>query len=72
MYVVHRRLAIRVEMADVAVGDQTWLAGEDIRYLIEIVVRVLDARPFTVGVARLRRKMDDGDACEMRLQRTRK
>ena len=59
-------------MADVAVGDQAWLAREDVGNLVKIVHRVLEAGPFTSRVARLRREMDDGDAREMRLQRARK
>ncbi len=65
-------LLIRVEMTDVAVGDQAGLAREDVGNLVQIVHRVLEARPFAGGVARLRREMDDGDAREMRLQRARK
>ena len=59
-------------MADITVGYQTWLAGEDIGNLVEIVVRVLEAGPFASRVAWFRRKMDNRHACEMRLQRSRK
>ena len=67
MYIMHRSLAICVEMADIAVGDQTRLAWEDVRNLVEIVVRILDTGPFAGCVAWFRRKMDDGNAREMRL-----
>ena len=71
MYVVHWIIfLIRVEMADIAVGNQAGLTWEDVRYLVEIFIRVLEARPFASRVGWFRRKMDDGDAREMRLQRS--
>ena len=72
MNIMHRSLAICVEMADIAVGNQARLAWEDIRNLIEIVVRILEARPFASRIAWFRRKMDNRHACEMRLQCSRK
>ena len=55
-------------MTDIAVGDQAWLAWEDVGNLVEIVVRVLETRPFAGRVAWFRRKMDNRHAREMRLQ----
>lgn len=72
MYVMHRDLPIQIKMADVTVGYQARLAGEYVGNIVQIVVRVLEARPFAGGVAWTRRKMHNRDAREMRLQRPRK
>ena len=68
MHIMHRIiLLIRVQMADVTVGNQAGLAREDVRYLVKIVIRVLETRPFTGCIGWFRREMDDGNACKMRL-----